>query len=59
VFCHNSRIEVRIMNFLLVGTSLNLMDMRVNVTPRSRGYEDVTAMYIRGEEIPSHPYAKY
>ena len=30
-----------------------------NVTPRSSGYGDVTAMYIRRSEISSHIYAKY
>ena len=29
------------------------------VTPRSRGYGDVTATYIRRSEIPSHIYAKH
>ena len=28
------------------------------VTPRSRGYGDVTVMYIRRAKIPSHIYAK-
>ena len=27
--------------------------------PRSRRYGDVTAMYIRRAEIPSHIYTKY
>ena len=29
------------------------------MTPRSRGYGDVTAMYIRRSEIPSRIYAKH
>ena len=29
------------------------------VTPRARGYEDVTVTYIRRAEIPSHIYAKH
>jgi len=29
------------------------------VTPRSRGYDDVTAMYIRRSEILLHIYAKH
>ena len=31
----------------------------VGVTPRTRGYGDVTATYIRRTEIPSHIYAKH
>ena len=30
-----------------------------DVTPRSRGYGDVTATYIHMSEIPSRIYAKY
>ena len=30
----------------------------MSVTPRSHGYGDVTATYIRRAEIPSHIYAK-
>jgi len=33
--------------------------VRVVVTPRSGGYEDVTATYIRRPEIPSRIYAKH
>ena len=31
----------------------------ISVTPRSRGYGDVTATYIRRSEIPSRIYAKH
>jgi len=31
----------------------------MSVTPRSRGYGDVTATYIRRAEISSHIYAKH
>ena len=32
---------------------------KVAVAPRSYGYGDVTATYIRKSEIPSHIYAKH
>ena len=32
---------------------------RLSVTPRSHGYGDVTATYIRRSEIPSRIYAKH
>ena len=36
-----------------------LLPMWDNVTPRSGGYGDVTATYIRRSEIPSRIYAKH
>jgi len=36
------------------------IQIHINVmTPRSRGYGDVTVTYIHRSEIPSHIYAKH
>jgi len=38
---------------------LDLEEDMIGVTPRPRGYGDVTAMYIRRLETPSRIYAKH
>ena len=45
LFCYSSRVFIE--------------DLRNTVTPRSRGYGDVTAMYIHRSEKPSRIYAKH
>ena len=40
-------------------TELWTKNERLYVTPRSRGYRDITATFIRRLEIPSHMYVKH